>query len=199
MTTTTETAHRRRWDHPGLHAAVLETVLATPRRPLHELDLRRYPGPGAYVLFLATDNRVVVETFSPILAHATYPWYGGSARALGPRLRRYAQSLQDVRDLGHTDLWVCPIPTPTHAGALYAEASLIEALGFLGNRLGGFGAKIPGARRRTQAASPFDTLLPGRGWVRPPSIQDQVRARATVVSYLAALDPAGPRWAPLIP
>lgn len=197
MTSTTERTHRA-WDDPSLRADVVHELLATPRRPLYELDLTALNVPGAYVMHVATTTPAFVEVFSETLAYGCYPLYAGSSRRLGARLRRYEQSLRDLRDLSYTDLWVSVLPTTSHASALFAEASLLEGLQPIANKLGGFGAKVPGSNRARQKATQFDALLPGRSWVRPPSLVDRIRARAAVVAYLAGLDPAGPRWEPLI-
>lgn len=163
-------------------------------------DVRPHAGPGAYahVLGVGTDRTEVIDTFSPLLARGRYPVYVGQAQCLRERQGRYRQGLCSIPAFGEDDVWVALLPCSSTASAAFAEAALVDTLDPLGNRLGGWGSRWPGPNRTEQKSSPLDALFPGRGWVRPAEPRDRLRALATVVGYLAELDPAGPRW-PALP
>jgi len=186
------------WNDSQMQRDLLAVISNLPRVPLLDAARRARRGePGLYLQFLSTARPVLVDLLTPTVCDARVPLYVGSASSWHQRLRRYSQSLVGLPHIDLSELYVSVLPCTTRASALFAEATLLDTPGVCGvmNRIGGWGSKIPGARRTAQTASPVDALFaPGRGWVRPPSLVDQIRARCQVLAYLAELDPNGYRW-----
>jgi hypothetical protein len=179
---------------------VIEAALAVERVPLPEV--KAPSSPVGYVVWAATERPEVVDVLGPILSTARFPVYCGVSKTSGrARFRRYIQSLEGVEALDLRDLYVGVLPCTTPAWAAFTEVALIDGLGNpLLNRLGGFGAKVPGANRRRQRSNALDALWPSRRrWTTAPTPIDRMCARLAVVSYLAELDPDGPRWPAIEP
>lgn len=180
---------------------LLAVVHSLPRIPLVDAADIAPRAPGAYLQFWATDRPEIAALMPAFVRRGEFPSYVGcSTTSVGNRLQRYRQSLAELPGVDVTELYVSVLPCDTAASAAFAEASLLESpiRGVL-NGIGGWGNKNPGARRLQQTSSPVDALLaPGRSWTRPPRHVDQIRARCQLIATLAAIDPTGPRWPPLI-
>jgi hypothetical protein len=187
------------WNDRKLTRDLLGTVRALERRPY---EGARVPAvPGVYAMFTATQRPSMVDLFTETVAHGMLPCYvGSSGTNVRARLMRYRQILRDLPGFDLSEIWISVLPCDSRAAALYAEAALLDSpVAPVLNRVGGFGSMTPGARRRSQRSSPIDALFaPGRQWVRPPTIVDQVRARCTLLAALAEIDPSGPRWPSLV-
>lgn len=194
---TANTMHMHSWDDAGMAGEVLAATLRLERVCLAEVDAPSVP--GCYVTWIGTSRSELHEILSATLATGRYPVYvGTAARSLRERLGRYRQSLRDIAAIEESDVYLGVMPCASRASAAFMEAVLLEELPTVLAELGGWGAKIPGRSRTRQRSSGLDALLPGRAWVRNASPIDQIRARARVVAHLAGLDPAGPRWDPLV-
>src|SRR5688572_28273754 len=134
-------------------------------------------------MYLVSDRPEVTSVLPPVLTTAEYPCYVGLATtSLAGRLRRYRQSLADLKAFDADDLYVSVIPCSSPAWAAYTEIATIELLGTpLLNRVGGWGAKARGAKRAQQRPNGVDCLWPARAWTTPPSIADQIRVRLKVL------------------
>ena len=182
------------WDDERMTEDLLRLAHALPRQLLTQLAAPDLP--GAYIQFLAA--RELESILGATLAFGRYPVYVGVASSLRERLRRYVQSLRGM-PVRPSQIHVVLIPCRTKASACFAEAALIEQLNPIWNALGGWGQKVPGAKRVGQRCSPVDALLLGeRRWASAPSIVDRARAYLRLVSHLAELDPTGHRWPPLL-
>lgn len=181
------------WDDAAMRADLLAVVDGLPRVRLDRT--LPPPMPGAYLQFLRSERPQVVDAVGALIAEGKVSCYQGSAaQSLRARLGRYRQSLHGLRDIDVSDVHVAVLPCSTTASALFAERVLIDEFGGVFNRLGGWGAKVPGSHRSGQQSSALDALFGGRSWTQEPSISDTIRARAAVIAYLAQLDPGGRRW-----
>jgi len=181
-------------------ADLLATVRTLPRLPLRDAADAAPNAPAVYVQFAASRRPEFIDLVGPMVGRGEYPLYIGSALQAAGRLRRYVQSLAKLPNVDVDELFVAVLPCTTSASALFAEACLLDGpVRGVMNGIGGWGSKVPGARRTQQSASPVDALFaPGRRWTRPPSHIDQIRARCQMISTLASIDPSGPRWPPLV-
>lgn len=112
-----------------------------------------------------------------------------STNALFERLKQHATSIGEVSNLALSDfhfrsLIVDDIWIPL------GETYMIHRFQPLWNKVvEGFGIKTPGKRRREQYASPWDTIHPGRRFVRslglPPNPKTAERVFEEVARYLA--------------
>lgn len=181
-------------------ADLLAAVRTLPRLVLTDAADAAPKSPGVYLQFAASRRPEVADLLGPLVSCGRYPLYVGSAHQSAARLRRYLQSLANLPGVDVDELHVAVLPCETAASALFAEACLLNGpVRGVMNSIGGWGSKVPGSRRKQQTSSPVDALFPpGRRWTRPPSHIDQIRARCQMIAALAAIDPSGPRWPPLI-
>lgn len=177
------------WDDAAMTESLMNMVCGLPRVRLDRLDAPK--SPGAYLQFTAVRQTLPILG---LVADGRYPAYAGVASiSLRERLGRYRQNLRGVENLTESDIYIALLPCSSAGSALFAEAALIEQLNPLLQRFG-WGAKMPGDKRGGTKCSAFDALVPGRRWAPTPTLIDQACAQLRVVAYLAALDPAGPRW-----
>ncbi|MDA8071557.1 MAG: Eco29kI family restriction endonuclease [Actinomycetota bacterium] len=179
------------WDGKAMGERLKDLVVALPRT---RFDLMDPPDdPGIYLHFLAHRD---LPLLGPLSA-GVYPLYVGSATSsLRERQARYAVTLKGVEAFELSDLYVALLPVDRTSSALFAEQELLAWLRPLLNGWG-FGSKDQGARRSTQRCSAFDALFPGRTWAPSATAAQRASAALAVTSYLAGLDPEGPRWPPL--
>ncbi len=186
------------WDDGEMAKDLLDLVVTLPRHPLPEVATNGPTLPGGYLHWVSSDHPDVVGLLGPT-ARAEIPAYAGLAsRNLRARQSRYRQSLTGMRAISENDIHVTVIPCATTASAAFAEMVLLEAYRPVLNALGGWGAKVPGARRNPRV-SLVDALWPGRGWTHEADPLRRVQAMLTVVANRAERDPAGPRWEPIEP
>jgi len=118
---------------------------------------------------------------------------GLSSYALFDRLRIHAQTISDVDNLGIADfhyryLVVDDIWIPL------GETYMIETFQPVWNKvLDGFGNKTPGKRRSAQYMSLWDTVHPGRGYVRDLNLPSHPKPIADILKdiekYLSMSEP----------
>lgn len=191
----TNNARQPAWGDDATADELIDLALSIPRVRIDLLDAQ--PIPAAYVQFLALGDADPGGGALGLIGRGVYPAYAGAASSLRDRVARYRRSVQGVRSFGERDVYLAVIPCASVGWALLAEATLIARLAPVLNGMG-YGARVPGATRR-QRCSAFDALFPGRPWAPQPSPIEVAAARLRVVSHLARLDPAGPRWPPLVP
>lgn len=134
----------------------LEAALTTPPIELAEMDARR---PGAYLMlyrgrlpyYARVQRPGGRRDRRPIATGGGAPIYIGSASQLRGRTGRYMKKLPCSINVSADDLLVVPMPTSSHAGALYLEGLLIAAFQPVWNQpwLAGFGSQPQGRTRVT--------------------------------------------------
>jgi len=186
----TQLAALQPWDEAPMRHRLMRVLRKLQRVRLDLLTPAAIPSmPGVYTQWFAT--RTVEPVLGCLVAEGRVAAYQGvAAVSLRERIGRYRQSLAGTA-IGEHEVFVAVLPCASRASALFAEAALIDELQPPLLRLG-WGAKAPGGNRREQ--SPVDALFPGRRWAAPVSLVAQADARLQVLSRLAVLDPAGPRW-----
>lgn len=178
-------------DEPDTQLRFLDAALHRPRIPLEEVGAPRHP--GAYLAFYVGD----LPCYAPI-SRGEYPIYVGSAAELCDRMRRHRHNTARVANLhGGRDLWVVLLPTPSDAGALFAEALLRRILRPAWNEpaLRGFGSRSQGQTRYRQAPPPWAVLHPGRDVGIGPAAHTPAELQGVAIGHLAGT--ARPAWSPL--
>lgn len=178
--------------------ALLTELMSRKRVPL--LAARPESAPGVYLIFMGSSRAEIVDLLGGY-SSGTRPIYCGSSGSdTRARVRRHRQLLGSLPGVDLDEVWVSTWSCRSRASALFGEAIALDALRPPLNEIGGgLGSMRPGAGRRDQRAAVVDALFPpGRGWCRPPSLADQVRARCQLLACLARTGPAGPRWPSLV-
>lgn len=169
-------------DKRNLAISVAKELLS---KPLETLPPLMFEGAGVYAIYY-TGAYQPYELYTPIAVqdlndpYAT-PIYVGKAvpagarigglgldvqpgKVLSNRLYEHAESIRQVANLDARD-FLCRYLIVDDIWIPLSEALLITVFEPLWNRvLAGFGNHDPGAGRRGQMRSPWDTLHPGRYW-----------------------------------
>lgn len=179
------------WDADAMAEALVALVRELPRERLDRIQAPAQP--GAYVQWLAGGS--LREVFGPLVATGRYPAYHGVAHlSLRERLGRYKLAMRGTK-LSPADIWVTVVPCSDTASAVFAEQCLQARLPAPMNGLG-WGAKVPGSRRRGRV-SPIDAVVPGRAWAPRATLMDEARARVRIASWSLRVAPGASVWPPL--
>ena len=148
--------------------------------PYYQLNnLPAFEGAGVYALFLKTTDGTLYEghlpSMHPIYVGKAVPLgsrqgkKSGTGKALKSRLSKHLKSISEAKNLD-TDTFLCRfmILQGQATDMISAmESHLIRKYNPLWNSyIDGFGINAPGAGRYNQSPSEWDTLHPGRSYVK---------------------------------
>lgn len=183
------------WDERSMIDRLVAAVLGLQRVRLDETtELDDHP--GVYLQWFATRSPTIRFALTDTIALGRFPAYAGvAAVSLRERMSRYRRRVAELDAIDSNEVYVATLTLPSAASAKWAEAALHEWLNppLQGT---GWGSKPPGSHRKEQ--SPIDAILHGRHWARPASLNAELSARLQILERLLSLDPAGPRWEPLV-
>jgi len=199
-------------DKRNLGASVAAALLKRPAGPLPPSNL--FPGAGIYALYyigdfgpyqsLAERNRedwyqlpiYVGKAVPPGARKGGFGLGTAPGNAIFSRLREHARSIQQTRNLKVQDFF-CRYVISDDIWIPLGESLLIEQFQPLWNVLiEGFGIHTPGAGRKKQVQSKWDTLHPGRALAHdlPPNPQSAAELEKMIVDFFAGR--RGPAIAP---
>lgn len=196
-------------DKRHLGESVAKALLDRPKGPL--LPEKGFTGAGIYAIYyigefppyrpLAERNRDRTNERPIYVGKAVPPGArkGGFGLGMAPgpalylRLREHARSIQETASLRLADFY-CRYLIADDIWIPLGESLLIERFQPLWNVvIEGFGIHTPGAGRKKQVRSKWDTLHPGRGLARdlPPNSQTAAQLEKLVNDFLAGnVDPS---------
>lgn len=169
----------------------------TPYYPLYALP--KCEGIGVYALYMTRTDGTEYENALPPM----YPVYVGKSspssrtrkkgadNSLIQRLKKHRKSISQAENLSE-DMFVCRIIVLEGRSADLVstiESYLINTyLPLWNTTLSGFGINAPGAGRRLQAPSAWDTLHPGRDYAQSlsGSARDKTHLLKEINNYVAS-------------
>ena len=199
-------------DKRNLGESVAAALLKRPAGPLPPSNL--FPGAGIYALYytgdfgpyqsLAERNRedryqlpiYVGKAVPPGARKGGFGLGTAPGNAIFSRLREHARSIQQTRNLKVQDFF-CRYVISDDIWIPLGESLLIEQFQPLWNVLiDGFGIHTPGAGRKKQVQSKWDTLHPGRALAHdlPPNPQSTAELEKMIADFFAGR--RGPAIAP---